>query len=696
MTGAEIAIGKAFFDVFKWVWDKFPAQSVWNKFKHKTAAKAYAQKMKKRYGMMQLWHMSAPTSVEKIFTQVNVLKKQSAFQNTPKDQLEEIYLNQAPFGGIVKKGKDGMAAVAEHHRLFILGKPGAGKTTFLKHIVLEAIADKLEAIPIFISLREFSESKQSLIALITEQFDICNFPEAQPFIETILKQGKAIVLFDGLDEVNKEGGLRKKLIQSIKDFSDKYDQSKVVITCRVAATDYNFEGFTLVEMADFNDEQIRVFVTKWFVEDQRTSEHFLSEFEQQAGNRLKDLAKTPLLLTLLCIGFEDTHRFSSRRSEIYGEALDALLKKRDRADGIERDEIYQKLSLGRKKQMFAQIAAETFEQNDYLIEKKHLEKRIVDCLQILLPGIEAEDIDGEDLLKAIEAQHGIFVECAKDIYSFAHLSFQEYYAAQYIVAQPESRLPRLMKYADDPRWREVFLLTAEMLDDVDGFFEPFLNRIDEFALKKTLKKILPQEGEPFSLKQRANLVFLELETAFDLFPTSSLASALDQILPLSSAQDLPFEMARALALDLKLALDFGDECALRLSLSRSIRFSSQFVSGHTIAFGRPAWYSHILKMFENTLSLSKRKGPGICHHLLSRLSIPSEKASQMIWQEFGDSLLEIFKMTFPIEKYEFSQNECYEITRYLEATQLLLDCLDVAHVSDRKAIEDQLLRPLKN
>ncbi len=46
---------------------------------------------------------------------------------------------------------------------------------------------------------------------LVEQFDICGFPDAAPFVEQLLKQGKAIVLFDGLDEVNIEDNQRRLL-----------------------------------------------------------------------------------------------------------------------------------------------------------------------------------------------------------------------------------------------------------------------------------------------------------------------------------------------------------------------------------------------------------------------------------------------------------------------------------------------------
>ena len=43
------------------------------------------------------------------------------------------------------------------------------------------------------------------------------------------------------------------------------------------------------------------------------------------------------------------------------------------------------------------------------------------------------DIDAEAVLQEIIAQHGIFAQQAHRLFSFSHLTFQEYYAARYIV-----------------------------------------------------------------------------------------------------------------------------------------------------------------------------------------------------------------------------------------------------------------------
>jgi predicted NACHT family NTPase len=141
-----------------------------------------------------------------------------------------------------------------------LGKPGAGKTTFLKHIAIQCISGKFQAdlVPIFINLKNFAEAEHqpSLLKYITEQF--VSSASNTKAIKQILSQGRALILLDGLDEVKEIDAYR--VVQEVRNFSAKFYLNSFIITCRIATREYIFEQFTEVEVADFDQLQINTFV----------------------------------------------------------------------------------------------------------------------------------------------------------------------------------------------------------------------------------------------------------------------------------------------------------------------------------------------------------------------------------------------------------------------------------------------------
>jgi len=74
---------------------------------------------------------------------------------------------------------------------------------------------------------------------------------------------------------------------------------------------------------------------------------------------------------------------------------------------------------------------------------------------------EISDFDPTEVLKEIEAQHGLLVERAFHVYSFSHLTFQEFFTARNITENTNVNAPSALvdKHLFDTRWREVFILT---------------------------------------------------------------------------------------------------------------------------------------------------------------------------------------------------------------------------------------------
>ena len=457
------------------------------------AARRYQKKLEKRYlekryNVIRIFAQSSPVPLRDIYVRVNILEKLTPDQRVAIDDLKKQFTkNQSSFGTI-QKTKRGIEVVNELQKFIVLGKPGAGKTTYLKWLALQSLDGKTnkKRIPIFVGLKEFSDSDhQKLIDFIVEQFGICNFDDAKPFVKLILTDGKCQVLFDGLDEVSKQS--EDRIIQELINFSDKYSSNQFVLSCRIAAYNRSFEKFTDVEMADFNDEQIKSFVNNWFKCEPKVAKICWEKLE--ADQRIKELGKIPLLLTLLCLVYHKTIEFPKNRAELYKEALDALLRDWDSSRRINRGEIYDNLSRQRKESMFARIAAETFEKDEYFIPQQKLEKYIKKFIQNL-PGAGENtlELDSRKVLKAIEAQHGVFVERAKGVYSFSHLTFHEYYTAKYIVENAnKGTLNELVEtHLYDDKWQEVFLLVAGMLDDADDFLLLVKDEIEKLRINDSM------------------------------------------------------------------------------------------------------------------------------------------------------------------------------------------------------------------
>jgi hypothetical protein len=181
---------------------------------------------------------------------------------------------------------------------------------------------------------------------------------------------------------------------------------------------------------------------------------------------------------------EDLH-FPRNRAELYERGVETLLNKWDTSRQIKRDEKYKQLSLVRKKQLLAHLAWPTFRVNQYFIRAATLEEHIRAYLANL-PGSKPEDleVDARDVLQAMEANHGLIVQRAQGIYSFSHLTFQEFFTACYVRDHQAEALPVMVHEGLlERRWRETFLLTTNLLPDAGQLFI-LLNQAKDKQLKE--------------------------------------------------------------------------------------------------------------------------------------------------------------------------------------------------------------------
>lgn len=464
-------------------WD-VPFETAW-----RNSLTRYHESLYEQISAVRILGRRQAESLEKVFTDVYVLGEPTDERRYDIATLVQDYHPRTGRRAGGEKRMSGSDVLASYQRVFILGKPGAGKTTFLKHTALRAIHREIRLVPVFISLRELSDAGQDIFEFVHAQFERHGDPEMSQLLEQLLDDGRLLLLFDGLDEINQEGGQRNKIIALLEDFFRQYGACQVIVTCRVAAAEHHFEQLTYVEMAAFNARQIARYIDRWFAHAKEKRKGCKEAILEDPENiAIRELAAEPLLLSLFCLVYDGRGSLPSNRADLYDEATDALLVTWDEQRGIKRDTTYGRLSLKQKQALLAYVASETFEGDEYFVPERRL-VRLIDAFLERLPDVQAHD--GKATLRGIEAQHGILVEQARQVHSFSHLTLQEYYMARHIVDRADTATLRdLMPHMSDDSWREVFLLVAGMLDQPADFYRLFLQHMEATLEKEEALKAL--------------------------------------------------------------------------------------------------------------------------------------------------------------------------------------------------------------
>ncbi|ARV59167.1 signal transduction protein [Nostocales cyanobacterium HT-58-2] len=680
--------------------------------------------IKERCGKMQVLDMTHPVGLSNIYTDVNILEKITGRRRLEIEKLQAELLQNSNldeldrFGvSITQKRVPGLDAVQEHSKLMVLGKPGAGKTTFLKYLAMQCIEGQFQSdrFPIFITLKDFAEApgQPNVLKYITKWLSNHKLTNAKGLAEQLLREGKVLVLLDGLDEVQEKD--TKRVLNQVQEFSYQFNNNQFVITCRIAAKEYTFQGFTEVEVADFNKDQIATFAQNWFsVKDPVKGKRFIQKLEE--NKPIQELATSPLLLTLLCLVFGEAGNFPVNRSELYKEGIDVLLKKWDVGRNIERDEVYKDLSLQRKEDLLSHIALTTFERGDYFFKKKTVEEYIIDFISNLRNARTEQkelELDSEAVLKSIEAHHGLLVARATGIYSFSHLTFHEYFTAREI--KERSAWEKLTKHITEKRWREVFLLTTGMMRKADDLVQLMKQKIDGLLAKDEKLQEFLTWAEEKSRSVEASYKPAAVRAFYIYFALAlALALARDLDLALDQALDLDLDLDQALDLDLdrgqNLALDQALDHDLVLNLALDQALDHDLVLN--LALNQALDHDLVLNLnlgrnLDLALTLARYRNPKL-QQLLQQLKdrLPNLEGSLEAyiswWQENGQAWTEDLRSVMIEHRnighdWQFSDSQKELLKQYLDANKLLVDCLNSdCYVSRevRQEIESTLLLPI--
>ncbi|BAZ51100.1 hypothetical protein NIES4103_37230 [Nostoc sp. NIES-4103] len=333
----------------------------------------------------------------------------------------------------------------------VIAPPGYGKTTLLKHLTLTYAKNghgKYKApqlIPVLLYLRDIREAITSqqpptLPELITNHLKKePAFAELNPqtdWFNQQLKNGKCLVMLDGLDEVA-DSSERLRVSEWVNQQMATYRQTAFIITSRPygyisAPVD---EVGVILKVLPFTLEQMKQFIHSWYLQTEirsragKNNQFVKAEAKKNAAdlidriinNRaIADMATNPLLVTMIATVHYSGSALPGRRVELYQKICDLLLGTRQAAKKIKAP-----LTSEQNKSVLQVLALDLMQRATRTFAPAEVESLIARELQTI---VNTTLTPGE-FLEQVKDVSGLVVEREQGIFEFAHLSFQEYLAA---------------------------------------------------------------------------------------------------------------------------------------------------------------------------------------------------------------------------------------------------------------------------
>ena len=386
----------------------------------------------------------------------------SGFFQVDKEEIIETYEHDEFLEQVIMQGQ----SKSEGKRIAIIGEPGAGKTTLLEAI---AFSPKTPGLPVWISLGSLGDKSleeylcQNWLKQALKTSDVT---QQQKALEELFKSRQVLLLLDGVDEMPAPSPV-EALAKIREELTGWIDKARVVLTCRVNVWDASvnaLQGFDTYRTLEFSygdgnkPDQVREFICQWFskTEKPELGEPLREKLDEDRHQRIRDLVKNPLRLSLLCQSWYfrqgDLPKTKAALYEQFTRAFYDWKEDVFRTTLTERKELNEKLGL---------LAREAIDK-----EKSRFGIRESFAINVM----------GEDLFNLACKLHWLVhiyndAETGKPVYAFFHPTFQEYFAAcaipkrdyflKHIPDNPKQGIYRIF----EPQWKEVFSLWLGQPDD---------------------------------------------------------------------------------------------------------------------------------------------------------------------------------------------------------------------------------------
>ncbi|MHC5930754.1 NACHT domain-containing protein, partial [Nostoc sp.] len=361
---------------------------------------------------------------------------------------------------------------SQGRRIAIIGEPGAGKTTLLQQIAQWVSAKMGQSVVIWVSLADLrSRELESYLLKVWLQAVARQVGQAEASTQVQddfvaqFNQGLVWLLLDGVDEMQATVGNPLGEIERQIRAGTLLQQARIVLSCRLNLWDGgsnaldSFDNYRTLEFS--YPQQVEQFIGNWFGSlpsaETQTGQQLCAALRESGKERIRDLVKNPLRLTLLCFNwYLGEGKLPETKAGLYEQFV---------ADFYEWKKGLFATTGEQRRRLNAALGELAREANDKEATRFRLRQEFV-CEYLGEPD-DADSLFGLALRLGWLNKVGVeAVNPRKGVYGFFHPTLQEYFGAlaindwHYFL----SDIPENPSHPDasyrifEAHWKEAFLL----------------------------------------------------------------------------------------------------------------------------------------------------------------------------------------------------------------------------------------------